>query len=225
MYKIEDFDVKSELLRKHWKFINVTYGSLVKIVKENESKTDTDTDISFRFEMTLFDQFYDIIYDQFREIYQKFVLHPIRDEVLTIFHKAQTSDLKLKTPSNNNTKVYSVYYYLYQYFSVQIEAYHECEEYVHFELDDADDLNLLLYELFETIWHELNLGTKTEEELFDDKSEFYDLEVKFLSEFLSKCWNETKAKTKINAIGILTEATSIGTTYSLDENKEIEVLH
>ena len=58
-----------------------------------------------------------------------------------------------------------------------------------------------------------------DDELFDDRSEFYDVEVRLLSDFISKCWIEAKSFTKINAIGILVESTSVGETYSLDENK------
>ncbi|WP_298424226.1 hypothetical protein [uncultured Kordia sp.] len=221
MYRIQDFDVKSELLQKHWELINVAYGSLVKKLKENEN----DTEDEFGFGITLFDQCYDIIFSQWREIYPKFVLHPIRDEVLALFLEAQTTDLKLKKPSKNTTKVYSVYYYVLQYFAIGIQPYHDYDEFPDLSLDrsdKSDDLNLLLYNIFETIWYELKLDDKTEEDIFDDKSEFYDLEVDFLSDFLSKCWNETKAKTNTNVIGILDEATACGITYSLDENKPLK---
>lgn len=226
MYKIQGFNVKSELLRKHWELINVTYGSLAEKIKESE------TDDEFDYGMTLFEQCYDVIYDQWREIYAQFVLYPIKDKILALFLEAQTTDLKLKTPSKSTTKVYSVYYYVLQYFAVGIQPYHAYEEFPDLSLDRPDesiDLNLLLYSIFETIWYELKLDDITEEDIFDDKHEFYDLEVKLLSDFLSKCWNETKTKTNADVIGILDEATACGDTYSLDENRvlnadEIEAL-
>lgn len=220
MYNIKDFNIESELLQEHWETINIAYGSIVKIVKEEEANED-----ELDFEENLFNRLYDIIFSQFREIYPAFVLDPIKDEVLTLFEKAQTTDLNLKNPSKSTTKVYSVYYYVLQYFTIGIQPYYDYEKFPDLSLDRPDnsaDLNLLLYELFEEIWEELALEDITGEEIFDDKTEFYDLEVAYLSEFLSNCWNEIKAKTNAKVVGILDEATACGETFSLDENRTLK---
>ena len=220
MYNIQDFNIESELLHEHWETINIAYGSIVKIVKEEEANEE-----ELDFEVNLFNRLYDIIFSQFREIYPTFVLDPIKDEVLTLFEKAQTTDLNLKNPSKSTTKVYCVYYYVLQYFTIGIQPYYEYEKFPDLSLNRPDrstDLNLLLYELFEEIWEELALEDSTGEEIFDDKTEFYDLEVAYLSEFLSNCWNETKAKTNTKVVGILDEATACGDTFSLDENRTLK---
>ena len=99
--------------------------------------------------------------------------------------------------------------------------YHEYDSFPDLGLKTANsgNLNLLLYNLFDELWSELKIDSLIDDELFDDRSEFYDVEVRLLSDFLSKCWIDAKSFTKINAIGILVESTSVGETYSLDENK------
>jgi hypothetical protein len=87
--------------------------------------------------------------------------------------------------------------------------------------ESKEDLNIELYDLIEELWEELELTELSEEEIFDDKSEFYDQEFTFLLDFLSELWNEAKAITKVNATAILTEGTSIGSDYRLDDKTEI----
>ena len=40
MYNIKDFNIESELLQEHWEIINIAYGSIVKIVKEEETNEE-----------------------------------------------------------------------------------------------------------------------------------------------------------------------------------------
>lgn len=219
MYKIEDFDIKSELIRKHWEFVNVVYGSLVETLKEDELETEKSI-----LRVTLFDKLYDVMLYQWGKIYPKFVLHPKKDEILTLFHTAQTSDLYLKKSSKSATKIYSVHYYVLQYFSLIVEPYqeHDFNKFPDLRLKETGDLNRLLHIIFDTIWYELELEDKTGEEIFYDDSEFYDTEVELLADFLSKCWNETKSKTKIDCIAVLSESTAADGICLLDENKQLE---
>ncbi|EDP97067.1 hypothetical protein U8527_01955 [Kordia algicida OT-1] len=219
MYNIEDFDVKSELIRKHWKFVNEVYGSLVEALKENELETEKSP-----LRVTLFDEIYDLMLFHWEKIYPEFVLHPKKDEILNMFHKAQTSDLHLNKPSKKTTKIYSVHYYVLQYFSLIIEPYHEYDfdKFGDLCLEETGDLNRLLHQIFDTIWYELKLTEKTGEDLFYDDSEFYDTEVALLTDFVSKCWNETKEKTKIDCVAVLSESTAADGICLLDEDKKLE---
>ncbi|CAM1349454.1 MULTISPECIES: hypothetical protein [Tenacibaculum] len=208
---MENFEIKSNLLREKWDSINTVYYSLKEELSKNKSGIE-------------FDQLYDFLLEEWRNIYPSFVLHPIKEKILNLFFQAQTTDFKLKTPTRDKTKVYSVHYYLLQYFSIGIIPHHDYESFpdIRLKSSESGDPNLILYEIFEEICSELGLDSITEDDLFYDSSEFYQIEVELLSDFLSKCWNETKSKTKLNVKGILFESTGADTDYNLDKNKKIE---
>ena len=208
---MENFEIKSSLLREKWDSINTIYYSLKEELSKNKSGIE-------------FDELYDFLLEEWRNIYPSFVLHPIKEKVLNLFFQAQTTDFKLKTPTKDKTKVYSVHYYLLQYFSIGIIPHHDYENFPDIGLSSSEsgNPNLILYDIFEEICSELGLDSITEDDLFYDSSEFYQVEVALLSDFLSKCWNETKSKTKLNVKGILFESTGAGIDYNLDENKKIE---
>ena len=208
---MENFEIKSNLLREKWDSINTIYYSLKEELSKNKSGIE-------------FDQLYDFLLEEWRNIYPSFVLHPIKEKILNLFFQAQTTDFKLKTPTRDKTKVYSVHYYLLQYFSIGIIPHHDYESFpdIRLKSSESGDPNLILYEIFEEICSELGLDSITEDDLFYDSSEFYQIEVELLSDFLSKCWNETKSKTKLNVKGILFESTGADTDYNLDKNKKIE---
>ncbi|MDT0557226.1 hypothetical protein RM697_01115 [Ichthyenterobacterium sp. W332] len=221
MEKSENFKFKSELLNNNFDVIYPTYLSYKGLITDYNLKLETEDEIDSR---TFFYSLYDVTLKHWNNVYPKFVLTPIKDDIIEAFVKALKTDFKLKKPSKFNEKIYFVYYYILQYFSIGIKPYHEYESFPNLGLKTADsgDLNLLLYDLFEELWDELDIESLIDDELFDDRTEFYNSEVQFLSEFLSRCWNEAKTLTTIKAIGILGEATAVGETYSLDDNKVLE---
>tara|TARA_R110002111_G_scaffold158539_1_gene225363 strand:- start:16990 stop:17679 length:690 start_codon:yes stop_codon:yes gene_type:complete len=218
MKKEESLNIKSELLIENFETIYPTYLDFKELVADFNSKLDTDNEIDSE---TFFYSLYDVALKQWKHIYPKFVLYPIKNEITETFIKAQKADFKLINPSKFKEKIYCVHYYILQYFSIGIMPYHEYDSFPDLGLKTANsgNLNLLLYNLFDELWSELKIDSLIDDELFDDRSEFYDVEVRLLSDFISKCWIDAKSFTKINAIGILVESTSVGETYSLDENK------
>ena len=218
MYNIEDFDIESELLHEYWELINEVYGLAAERLKKEEENVE-----DFSFESTLFNDLYELFLHHWKKIYPAFVLYPKKEEILSMFLRAQNSDLYLKSPSKSKTKIYSVHYYIAQYFSITVEPYHEYDvsKFPNIQSKDSEDLNMLLYEIFEEIFEELELEEETGEGIFDDKTEFYDAEVEFLTKFLAQCWNETKSKTKTNAVAVRTESTAIGDTVLLDDDKKL----
>lgn len=208
---MKNHELKSELLKEHWDSIATVYHSLKKELASNSFEID-------------FDELYDFLLEEWERIYTSFVLSPFRKEIISLFSKAQTTDFKLKTPSKNKTKVYAVHYYVLQYFSIGIAPYHSYEDFPDLCLNSSasNDPNLVLYDIFEEICSELDLDSVTEDELFYDRSEFYQIEITLLRNFLSECWNEAKAITKSDVRGILFEATGADIDYNLDDNTRLE---
>lgn len=221
MEKEENPSIKSELINNNLETIYPAYLDFKKLVNDYNLKLDTDEEIDSE---TFFYSLYNVSLNHWKKIYQNFVLNPIKDEITEVFVKAQKTEFKLKESSKYKEKIYLIHYYVLQYFSIGIMPYHEHESFPDLGLKTADsgNLNLLLYNLFDELWYELKIDSLIDYELFDDRTEFYDLEVKFLSEFLSRCWIQAKSITNINAIGILVESTAVGVTYSLDENKVLK---
>lgn len=153
----------------------------------------------------------------------KFCFQPLRNRVLNLFLKAQKADFKLKSSTNSNTKTYGVYYYLLQYFSLGVIPYEEYEDFPEIRLlsSETGSLNLILYDLFEEICLELGLESITNGELFDEREEFYQIELDLLSSFLSECWNEIKSQTNLNVKAVLFEATGGDAEYDLDNKIKI----
>ncbi|WP_196887463.1 hypothetical protein [Aureivirga sp. CE67] len=203
---MEKTEIKSDLLKEHWENASEIYYFLEKELKDLDYEED-------------YEKLDEIIFEAWEKFYSDFVLNPIKEDVLKMFHHAQTSDFESKSSMEGETKIYSVYYYLAQYFSIGIATYDQSEDFPSFEFND---LNMTLYYIFEEIVEELNLEGFTEEDLFEEKCDYYDLEVELLSEFLSECWNEVKTQTKQNVKAFLSEATGCGGEYSLDENREIK---
>lgn len=213
----KNINLESELLNDNLEIIYPLYLSFQELITEYNTKLDTDDEIDSE---VFFYALYDNAIQHWKKIYSKFALDPIKDEITNIFIKALKTDYKLKVPSKFEEKIYTIHYYILQYFSIGIMPYYEHDDFPNLSLntDNSEDLNLLLYELFEDLWCELEIDTLIDDELFDDRSEFYNIEVKLLSDVLSKCWNEAKSLTNIKAKGILVEATAVGETYSLDDN-------
>lgn len=214
MNNINNFNVKSELIKKHWKHVNELYVSY----KELLETYDEDEELPY-------DELYDIGFEHWKEQYFGFVLEPIRDKVLDFFYKAQITDFKSAGTVKRKEKTYLIFYYLYQYFSLGIKAYHEDEEFEEIRLDVSMDLNMDLYRVFEEVWEEFGLGTKLDAELFEEKEEFYAIEVEMLKPFLSECWNAAKLKSSKKVKGILLEATGGDIGHSLDNNQKLEEVY
>jgi hypothetical protein len=221
MTKEEHFNFESELLNEHLEIIYPVYLNFKALADDYNLNVDTDNEFDLE---TLSEPLYLNALYYWEKIYPQFVLNPIKEKITEVFIEAQKTNFELKSPSQFEEKIYLIHYYILQYFSIGIKPYHEHESFPNLGLKTADsgNLNLLLYNLFEELWYELKIDILTDEELFDDCSEFYDLEVKLLSDFLSKCWNDAKLKTKVKSVGILVESTAVGPTYSLDENKVLE---
>ncbi|WP_289043517.1 hypothetical protein [uncultured Olleya sp.] len=221
MEKEENYNFESKLLNDNLEIIYPAYLSLKELITDYNLKLDTDDEIDSQ---TFFYSLYDVTLKHWNNIYPKFVLNPIKDEITQAFIKALKTDFKLKNPSKFKEKIYFVHYYILQYFSIGIMPYHEHDSFPDLGLKTADsgDLNLLLYDLFNELWDELKIDSLIDDELFDDRTEFYDSEVNYLSEFLSSCWIEAKSNTNIKAIGILGESTAVGETYSLDDNRVLK---
>lgn len=202
--------IESELLKKHWNSVHEIYYLLNEKVNNNQNEIE-------------FDELYDFLLIQWKKIYPSFVFSPIRNRVLNLFLKAQKADFKLKSSTNSNTKTYGVYYYLLQYFSLGVIPYEEYEDFPKIRLlsSETGSLNLILYDLFEEICLELGLESITNGELFDEREEFYQIELDLLSSFLSECWNEIKSQTNLNVKAVLFEATGGDAEYDLDNKIKI----
>ncbi|MCF2875925.1 MULTISPECIES: hypothetical protein [unclassified Tenacibaculum] len=221
MKKEKSFNIKSELLNDNLETIYPVYLNFKELVTDYNLNLDTDDEFDIQI---LFESLYLNALYYWEEIYPKFVLDPIKKEITEAFIEAQKTNFKLKEHSKFEEKIYLIHYYILQYFSIGIKPYHEHESFPNLGLKTANsgNLNLLLYNLFTELWHELKIDSLIDYELFDERSEFYNIEVKLLSDFLSKCWNEAKLKTNVKSIGILVESTAVGQTYSLDENRVLK---
>ncbi len=206
---MENFEIKSNLLREKWDSINTVYYSL----KEELSKYESGIE---------FDELYDFLLEEWRSIYSSFVLYPLKEKILELFLQAQKISSKLEHSAKEESKIYSVHFYLYQYFHIGIIPPDHSPD---LSLDTANigNPNKILYRVFEEICSELELDHITKSDLFDeDFEDFYEVEVELLRFFLSECWNEVKSQTKLNVKGILFESTGADIDYNLDENKKIE---
>ena len=215
-------EVKSKLLKENWHFIEDVYIKL----KNKSSKTQKGILSFFKSDQEdlSFKEVYDVLLNEWKIVYPKFVLEPIREDVLELFFKAQNTDFTQNNELDVKQRSYYVHYYLCQYFSLGIIPNGESNNFPDMSLNTSnyEDKNLELYEVFEAIYTELNFDSLTEEELFDDNSEFYQAEVVMLRSFLSECWNETKLKTNLDVKGVLIESTGADDAYSLDDNLLLE---
>ncbi|MGB0870353.1 MAG: hypothetical protein ACPGSD_12215 [Flavobacteriales bacterium] len=209
--------IESSDVKENWELLGPIYIKLKDALEKEKQKEEYDDEVDF-------DVFYDIMLEEWKKIYLEVVLNPIREKITDLFKKALATDYVLKDPIDYDGKVFCVHYYILQYFSIGVLPYHKHEDFpdVSTSLDELGNINLDLYSLFEYLWYELELDEETEEELFYDRSEFYDVEVSYLTAFLSECWLKAKQHTGVNAIAILDESTAVGETYLLDENKLLE---
>jgi hypothetical protein len=215
MANIPEYPFESETLNENWELLKPFYDSLKEVLDDHDFEEDDD------YGMSLYELLLDRVFHEWEQIYPKYVLEPAREGILKIFKEA----LLREFTTQPKVKEYLVIYYTAQYFFVGIQPFHDEEK--HFRLDlkmpeSKEDLNIELYDLIEELWEELDLTELSEEEIYEDKSDFYDREVAFLLDFLSEIWNEAKASTKINATAILSEGTSIGRDYSLDDKSVVE---
>ncbi len=215
MKKHEEFNIKSELLKNHWDLIGETYAIAKEKYKNCYSENNLDEDV-WKYKKVL-----DSLTKEWKSIYPKFVLQPIENKVFDLFYTIQTKGFEKEKNIAEEIKTFSVYYYLSQYFYIfvvpSLRNNYIYEDYPRFEIK-TEDPNLLLYEIFGELWNELNENDDDEFGEFD-LEEFYDIEFRSLSLFLSKCWNETKAKTGSKTIATLSDSTGAGENYFLNENR------
>ena len=217
MIKHEELKIQSELLKKHWDLIGETY--IVAKEKYKECFSDNNIEDNIR----KYQKVFDFLVEKWKSIYPEFVLIPIENQVFEMFYKIQTKGFEKEKNISEEIDKFSVYYYLCQYFYIFVipilRENYTYEDYPRFEIK-TDNQNLLLREIFSDLWYELT-GDDKEFEEFEvlDLDEFNDIEFLLLSSFLAKCWNETKAKTETKVIATLSEATSVGENYFLDESR------
>ncbi|MGG5507671.1 MULTISPECIES: hypothetical protein [unclassified Myroides] len=216
MNKHEELNIQSELLKKHWDLIGETY--VVAKEKYKVCFSNNTDEMNWKYQ-----KIFDFLVEKWKDIYPKFVLIPIENQVFEMFYKIQTKGFEKEKNISEEIDKFSVYYYLCQYFYLfvipSLRDNYTYEDYPRFEIK-TDNQNLLLREIFSELWYELT-GNDEEFEEFDDLDleEFNDIEFFLLSSFLTKCWNETKTKTGTKVIAILSEATNVGENYFLDENR------
>lgn len=216
MKKYKELNIQSELLKNHWGLIGETYVIAKEKYKECYSENNTDENI------WKYQKFFNFLTEKWKSIYPEFVLLPIENQVFELFYKIQTKGFENEKNISEEIGKFSVYYYLCQYFYLfvipSLRYNYTYEDYPRFEIK-TDNQNILLYEIFGELWNELNEDDEFGD--FDelDLEEFNDIEFRLLSSFLTKCWNDTKAKTGTKVIATLSEATSVGENYFLDENR------
>lgn len=218
MKKPEEFNIKSEILKDNWNLIGEIYITAKEKYKDCYAEYNSNKK-SWKYE-TLFE----FLTKEWENIYPKFILLPIENQVFDLFHTIQTKGFEKEKNISEEIDKFSVYFCLFQYFYIfvnpSLEENYTYEEFPRFEIK-PNHQNRFLYILFEEIWSELK--EDNDDEFGDfiefDLSNFYDIEFRLLCEFLSKCWNETKSKTGSKAIATLSEATGSGENYFLDENR------
>jgi hypothetical protein len=214
----EQLDIKSELIKENLELIELTYRKALKEHNTNKSKTIEPSEWKNK-------NVFNILIEEFKRLYPIFVLEPIKNEVLNLFNQVLDRHYEKEKSITKMLNVFHVSYYTVQYFRILIQPLQNrlIEEYQQFpKLDiETNDENILLNDIFEEVWEEIiDDNNQPWTDIVDDL--FYDIEVNLLSEFLSKCWNETKAKTNSNAKAILSEMSGVGETYLLDENRVLE---
>jgi hypothetical protein len=216
MVDIPKYPFESEVLNENWELLKPFYDSLKEILDDHDPEEEEESSFGW----SLFDSLYDRVYHEWQQIYVKVVLEPVRERILEIFKEALLKEFKTQP----KIKEYYVLYYVLQYFFVGIQPKDENEEHFRIDLESSEskNMNRHLYFLIDVLWEELELTELSGEQIFYDSSEFYDLEVEYLLDFLSELWNEAKAITKVNATAILTEATAAGSDYRLDDKSVIE---
>lgn len=211
-------NIKSELLKQHWELISDTFKKAQEKYNECAKKNENDYEIRFK-------ELIDYLTQEWEIIYPKFVLLPYKKEILNLFYKTQTNQFEKEKNIAEKISKFNVFYYLCQYCYIFIipntESDFKYEDYPRFEIS-TDDPNLLLYEIFNELWSELNkenLDSEFEELEYSELGKFYKIEFNLLCSFLSKCWNETKIQTGSNVIATLSESTGVGEHYFLDQNR------
>lgn len=214
---MEPHNIKSELIRDNWELIKEIFKEAKVKYQECYKKTTYD---DWKYE-----ELFSFLALKWKEIYPKFVLLPYENNILDLFYSIQNKCFEKEKNIKQEITKFNVFYYLSQYFYIfvipNIQNDYEYEDYPRFEIKTNDE-NILLYEIFESLWYELDEGNEDSEfDEYDDLplEEFYRIEYNLLSFFLSKKWNETKIKTGSNVIATLSESTEVGKHYSLDENR------
>ena len=146
----EALHIQSEAIRSNWEIIKPVYFTLRDaFVKEKSKGTPLGEDE--------YDLFYEILFDEWKRIYLDVVLNPLRNTITDLFKQALTTEFTLKDTSKvTSVKVYSVFYYILQYFSIGMEPYHEFEGFrrIKTNLKEVGNINRNLYFLFEDLWEE-----------------------------------------------------------------------
>ena len=214
----EKYNIQSEILKNHWDIIGDTYVKAKEKYEECFLENNDDEDY------WKYGKVFELLIEEWKIIYPKFVLFPLENKILDLFYTIQTKGFENEKNIKEEINKFTVFYYLTQYLYIFVIPSNRnnfsYEEQPRFEIK-TDDPNLLLREIFEEIWDEINLKDDEEFGTFDelDLGEFYNIEFNSLNVFLSKCWNNTKAKTNTKVIAILSESTGAGESYFLDENR------
>jgi hypothetical protein len=223
MQNINNPKAKSQLLNEYWDLIAQTYISAKEKYKVCYSQNNLNED-EWKYQ-----NLFDFLTEEWKRIYPNFVLVPIEKRVLDLFYAIQTKEFEKQKNISQEINKYTVYYYLSQYFYLfvtpTLRDQYNFEDQPRFEIK-TDDENILLLEIFEEIWNELNDKDDDEFGDFDelDLEGFYEFEFNALGAFLSKCWNKTKEETNTKVIATLVESTGAGENYFLDENRNISDL-
>ncbi len=211
-------NIESEILKNEWHLIGNIFEKAQEKYNCCSEKNATD-------EFEKYEEVIEFLIQEYEKIYPKFVLEPYKENVINLFNSIQTKEFeKQKNISNEITK-FQVFYYLCQYFYIFVlpilEENIEYEDQPRFEINTKDE-NIKLFKIFNEIWWELNKENESSEfELLEDFEllEFYEIQVKLLTEFLSECWLKTKEETNSNVIAIMSESTGVGKNYLLDEKR------
>ncbi|WP_179006563.1 hypothetical protein [Winogradskyella forsetii] len=212
---INNSDIQSQLIKNNWQLINSTYEKAYQINSEMKSRT---TEIGRWKNETL----YKFLEEEYKRHYPVFVLEPIKNDISNLFKKVHNQEFESQMSITDKISLFSVYYYISQYFRILIEPNQNLrsERYSDFpEMEiETDDENIKLKDIFKELWEEI-INDNNESWIDVGSEEFYQIEVKMLSGFLSNQWNKAKAENNSNLKAILFEMSDVGERYLLDENR------
>ncbi|WGH76705.1 hypothetical protein P8625_05995 [Tenacibaculum tangerinum] len=212
-------DIKSKLIKENWDLISSTFDKALKEFKKCKQKGGVDNEWKYNTVI-------DVLLEEWNRIYPNYVLLPIQEELRKLFFKVQSKEFETEKNISSVIDVFCVWYYNCQYFYIFIEPFNlseQHEENPRFEINTNNE-NLLLLEIFASIWDEISSIEDPESgEFWElDLPEFYDTELNLLHFFVSKCWNDVKTITKTTVKAIMNESTGAGEIYYLDENRYLK---
>ena len=208
MSDAENYSITSQTVKENWELLKPAYVRIQELLKDHDPEEDPES---------LYWKLNAVIFSEWSENYQNFVLEPVREGILEIFKEA----LEIEFEADSEEKQYYVIYYLLQYFFVGIEPADDEDHFrIDLELDEElgeDDRNLQLYSMYRALWRELKLADIAGEEFNEHNTdEYYEYELDSLTKFLSELWKQAKEITKVKAKATLIEGTGADGEVELD---------